>query len=114
MKFLLDENAEYAIAEFLKGLGHDVRIIGLDYPAGLSDEEVLRIANEELRILITNDRDFGQLIFRERMAHSGVIFFRLGEQPVTEKIGLLARILREHPHGLDAFVVVTRHRIRTR
>ena len=60
MRFLLDENAELRIAVFLPGLGHDVTAIPHDYPHAL----------RERRILITNDRDFGELIFREGLAHA--------------------------------------------
>ena len=65
MKFLLDENVERRLAPFLQELGHDVTVVGVDYPSSLSDHEVLVIAYKERRILITNDRsDFGELIFR--------------------------------------------------
>ncbi len=77
MRFLLDESAEYRIATFLRQAGHDVTAIAYDHPQGLADIEVLRIAEAERRILITNDRDFGELIFRRGLSHSGVIYFRL-------------------------------------
>ncbi len=64
MKFLLDESADFPLASFLKQLGHDVTAIAHDYPHALKDREVLSIAREEQRILIANDRDFGELIFR--------------------------------------------------
>lgn len=80
MRFLLDESAEYRLASFLRNPGHDVTAIAHDYPAGLADTEVLALARREDRILITNDRDFGELIIRQRLAHAGVIFFRLSDQ----------------------------------
>lgn len=78
MKFLLDESAEFRIAAFLTNQGHDVKTIVREYTPGLPDSEVLAIARHEQRILITNDRDFGELIFRQILPHSGVIYFRLG------------------------------------
>jgi hypothetical protein len=42
----------------LKALGHDVRVIGIDHPAALTDDEVLSVAVGESRVLVTNDRDF--------------------------------------------------------
>ncbi len=74
MKFLLDENVERRFLPFLKALSHDVTRVGDDYPHGLLDQEVLAIANQEGRIVITNDRsDFGELIFRYHHPHRGVI-----------------------------------------
>ena len=58
MRFLLDENAEFRIGRFLRGLGHDVTSIAVDYERGQNDRTVLELAVDEQRILITNDRDF--------------------------------------------------------
>jgi predicted nuclease of predicted toxin-antitoxin system len=77
VRFLLDENAEYRLAAFLRERGHEVTAVARDYPGALTDREVLAIALVEARILITNDRDFGELIVRERLPHAGVIYFRL-------------------------------------
>ncbi len=108
MRFLLDENAEFRIAAFLTGLDHDVTAIAHDYPHALSDREVLAIALHERRILITNDRDFGELVFREGLAHAGVIYFRLAlESPAAAKIEWLRRILEQYPDRLGRFLVVT-------
>ena len=77
MKFILDQNVERRLASFLKNLGHDVKVVSIDYPAGILDQEVLSSAYKESRILLTNDKgDFGELIFRHHHPHSGVILFR--------------------------------------
>ena len=57
MRFLLDESADYPLSDFLQKYWHDVTAIAHDYPQSLSDLQVLAIAQEEQRILITNDRD---------------------------------------------------------
>ena len=107
MKFLLDESAEFRIAAYLQSQGHEVTAIAHDYPASLSDRDVLAIAHQEDRILITNDRDFGELIFREQQPHAGVIYFRLSPaSSVVEKIRWLERILADHPSDLGKFIVV--------
>jgi|SRR5579875_40933 len=69
MKFLLDESADYPLAQFLRDLGHDVTAIAHEHPHALKDAEVLKIAVSERRVLITNDRDFGELVFRRRLGH---------------------------------------------
>ena len=76
MRFLLDQRAEGRIATFLADHGHDATRIARDYPAGLPDEQVLDIARREQRILIANDKDFGDLAFRRNLPHVGVILFR--------------------------------------
>ena len=77
MRFLLDENADERLADYLRRLGHDATTIRNDYTRSIEDRDVLAIALREQRILITNDRDFGELIIRERLAHAGAIYFRL-------------------------------------
>lgn len=77
MRFLLDENAEYRLALFLRAQGHDVTVIARDYPGAMTDTDILATAYQEQRIVITNDRDFGALVFFKQQAHAGVILFRL-------------------------------------
>lgn len=78
MRFLLDENVEYRLASLLQTAGHHVTAIGHDYPHGLADREVVALAHKEHRILLTNDRcDFGELVFRYHIPHSGIILFRI-------------------------------------
>lgn len=55
MRFLLDQNIERRLASFLKNLGYDVKVVGVDFPAGKLDQDVLDFAYQESRILITND-----------------------------------------------------------
>ena len=70
MKFLLDENIDARLLPFLQDLGHDATSVGKDYFYGLLDEDVLAMAHQENRILLTNDRsDFGELIFRHGYVH---------------------------------------------
>jgi predicted nuclease of predicted toxin-antitoxin system len=107
MRFLLDESVEYRLAAFLKAEGHDVTAIAHEYPQALEDREVLAIAQREERILITNDRDFGDLIVREGLPHRGVIYFRLPVATLQLKVERLEYLLREHRQELDQFLVVT-------
>jgi predicted nuclease of predicted toxin-antitoxin system len=112
---LLDESAEARIAAFLANLGHDARRIGSDYPAGIPDRQVLAIARDERRILVTNDRDFGELIFEQRRPHAGVIFLRFPlDATANQKIDALARLLETHPDRLDRFLVVSPRGVRVR
>jgi len=113
MNFLLDQSAEARISDFLISLGHDAKRIGRDFPGGLPDEQVLAIAQSEQRILITNDSDFGELIFNKKFPHSGVIFFRLGSSSIIkEKTDWLKKLLLTHKGQLNKFVVIKPNGIR--
>jgi predicted nuclease of predicted toxin-antitoxin system len=114
MKFLLDQSADFRLIPHLRELGHDVEAISRNHPPGLPDEDVLTIARQEARILIVADRDFGELIFHQELAHAGVIFFRLPGATLQTKIEYLNTVLEEHTDELERgeFLVVTPGRIR--
>lgn len=114
MKFLLDENAEYRLAAFLIGQGHDVTAIAHDYPHALTDQDVLSIARRERRVLITNDLDFGELIFRQGRPHHGVILLRLPAGGTARKIAALKRLLASHADSVHEFVIVGPRGVRIR
>ena len=114
MNFLFDQSADFRLIPHLRSLGHNAQAISRDYPHGLADEDVLAIAREDQRILLVSDRDFGELIFQQGLAHAGVIFFRLPGVPLQTKIEQLNRVLHEYTEALErgAFLVVTASRIR--
>ncbi len=114
MRFLLDESADFPLAAVIEEMGHDVTAIAHDYPHALRDHEVLSIARGERRILITNDRDFGELIFRQRLDHAGVILFRLGDEDLPTKVAWLKHVLTDHADQLKHFLVVTERGVRVR
>jgi predicted nuclease of predicted toxin-antitoxin system len=114
MKFLFDQSADFRLIPHLRELGHDVSVISRNYPHGLADEDVLAIARDEQRILMVADRDFGELIFQQGLAHAGLICFRLPGTSLQTKIEQLNRVLDEYAEALQAgaFVVVSPGRIR--
>ena len=114
MKFLFDQSADFRLIPHLRSLGHDVSAVSRNYPPGLADEDVLAIARQEQRILVVADRDFGELIFHQRLAHAGVLFFRLPGAHLQTKIEHLNQALQEHAEELAAgeFVVVAPGNIR--
>jgi predicted nuclease of predicted toxin-antitoxin system len=113
MRFLLDESAEVRIARFLETEGHDVKYVLRDFPIGLPDAAILALAHSEQRVLITNDRDFGELVFRLHHHHSGVVYFRLPDDAdATQKIDWMRRILTQHVADLGKYIVVEPGRLR--
>ena len=63
---------------------------------GADDKEVIRIASEQDRILIINDKDFGELVFREKKQHKGVILSRLEDERANNKIAVLKNMLEKY------------------
>lgn len=112
MKFLIDASTDRRLREHLLAMGHDVSRIGTDHPATLSDSDVLAIAHREGRILITDDRDFGELVFRHRRPHAGVIYLRLGTTHLATLLDRIDDVLMHHAARLDQFLVVTRDTVR--
>jgi predicted nuclease of predicted toxin-antitoxin system len=93
LKFLANENIPLASVTFLKSKGYDIKAIGLDNPS-ISDEEVMKIAIEEGRTVITYDSDYGELIFKQGFKPSGgVIFIRNQPKDPFETANLIERLL---------------------
>jgi predicted nuclease of predicted toxin-antitoxin system len=79
----------------------------------MADGDVIEKAFSEERILVTNDKDFGNHVYRQRRPHSGVILLRLQDERPTQKIDALKRLLGRYADRLaGAFMVVTDTRIR--
>lgn len=115
MRFLLDESAEARIAVFLAKAGHDAARIGRDHPAGLSDGDVLDIAHRERRVLVANDKDFGELVVRFGRPHAGIVLFRCPlDATADEKIEALRRRLASDLPYWERLVVLSSHGIRAR
>lgn len=112
MRFLVDECTGPAVARWLRSRGHDVFSV-YEQARGLSDDAVLRRAVSESRILITNDKDFGEKVFRDRRTHNGVVLLRLTNERTDAKIAVLSRLLDNHAdHLTDSFAVASEDRIR--
>jgi predicted nuclease of predicted toxin-antitoxin system len=112
MKLLLDENIEKAITTSLRESGYDVICVS-ETACGCSDEEVLRIANEERRILVTSDTDFGEMIFRQGKTCYGLVLLRFASEKVNDKIRTLQHLLKHHSGKLSGhFTVASAQQIR--
>ncbi len=112
MKFLVDECTGPAVAHWLEQQGHDVFSV-YDQARGIDDDKVIGIAQAEGRILITNDRGFGEKVFRERRPHHGVVFLRLANERSANKIRVLDQLISQHSDASSSrFVVVTETSVR--
>lgn len=113
IKFLLDENLGYKIAIFLRDKEFDVKSVLEDY-RGISDTKVLQIANKEKRIIITLDKDFCALIFRDLLPCEGLILLRLKNEFPENIIKVLEQALKANQNFQKKFVVISDNKIRIR
>lgn len=114
MKFLVDASCDARIAIHLNTNGHDATRVGTDYQADLPDIELLDIALREGRVLITDDRDFGELVFRLRRPHAGVIYLRVGTTDIEYRCRRLDEALDSMKEPVQEFIVVSRDEVRIR
>jgi predicted nuclease of predicted toxin-antitoxin system len=112
VRFLVDECTGPAVANWLRGQSHEVFSV-YDDARGMADDDVLAKAAIENWILITNDKDFGEKIFRHKRVHHGTILLRLEDERAASKIAAIEKLLQLHKNQLpDRFVVVTEKRVR--
>lgn len=113
-RFLVDESVGQAVVEQLRVLGHDVEAVGELMPQAL-DDRVLEYAWQERRILVTNDRDFGDKVYRDGRPHAGILLLRLADDRAATKVRIITALLAAHSDQLAGrFVVVTERSIRIR
>ena len=112
MRFLADENFPRPAILALRQRGFDVTWV-VEEGAGASDGNVLAWCIRENRTLLTLDKDFGELVFRDRAAaHCGVILFRLDQSSPAEFVSGVIATLRSREDWNGFFGVVTGSRIR--
>lgn len=84
-----------------------------DSARGMDDDDIIRMAFAETWILVTNDKDFGDKVYRERRPHRGIILMRLQDESAHIKIEVLLGLIERYPDQLvDRFIVLTEKRVR--
>ena len=107
----MDEGTGPAVADRLASQGHEVFSV-YDLVRGM-DDEIVRKAFDENWILITNDKDFGEQVYRGRKPHHGIVLLRLADERAKSKIEILRQLLNSHAKKLpEQFVVVTEKTVR--
>lgn len=112
MKFLADESCDFAVVRTLRDAGYEVLAVA-DVSPSASDDAVIALAAQENRILLTEDKDFGQLVFAEQQNSGGVILVRF---PATARASLSTAILQlvtqAGDHLVGRFTVLQPGRVR--
>jgi len=112
MRFLVDECTGPGVAHWLRQQGHDVFSV-YEQARGIDDDEIVERANNEKRILITNDKDFGEKIFRDNKPHMGVILLRLEDERAPNKIATVQKLISNYSEQLNNnYIVATENRVR--
>lgn len=110
--FLADESVDFRIVTSLRDEGYHIEAI-LEMTPSISDERVLNIANELEAILLTEDKDFGDLTYRLDKPNHGIILIRMSGIPIQEKTNKIIKVLKEHLDELaHSFTVISSDKVR--
>ncbi|MCK1336282.1 DUF5615 family PIN-like protein [Bradyrhizobium sp. 38] len=114
MLWLADECVTVSLVRELRGAGHDVLYIA-EFAASLSDVDVIALASQEGRLLLTADKDFGELVFRRGHAVPGLILLRIGPENGPLVKARLLEAIDQFGQGLfGRYVVIDEVRFRSR
>ena len=114
MNFLADESVDQQIVEQLRLQGHEVFYVAEMEPS-IPDDLVMQRANEHLALLLTEDKDFGELVYRQGLIHRGVILARLAGLSSQTKALVVSRAIAERANEMpNAFSVISPGMIRIR
>lgn len=112
MRFLVDECVGTSVAAYLKLNNHIVYSV-FEESRGAQDDDLLQKCFSENYILITSDKDFGEMIFKNQKKHKGIILIRCHPNNFKQKIVVLTKLLANYSDKLEKnFVVLTNENVR--
>lgn len=112
--FVADENFDYTIIKELRKTGYSVIAIAESFPS-IPDPQVLQIATDRKAILLTEDKDFGELVHRLRMPHCGILLVRLLKITSAEKSARVCEVINNFQQDLFySFAVLSNDQLRIR
>jgi predicted nuclease of predicted toxin-antitoxin system len=114
VRWLADECVAAPLVASLRGAGHDVLYVA-EAAAGLSDADVIALALRENRLLLTEDKDFGDLVFRGGRSVPGAVLMRIDpDNEELKKIRLAGAIERYGEELFGRYMVIEEGRFRSR
>lgn len=114
MKFLIDESTGQAVVSRLRELGHDVTAVSEDMPQA-NDDLIIATALSEGRVLVTNDKDFGEKVNRDSQGHAGILLLRLKDDRAIIKAQVTENVVERFGEQLrNSFTVAAQSRVRLR
>lgn len=113
-KFLADESVDFRIVKSLRNDGYQIEAI-VELESGIEDDDVLKMAMGLEAILLTEDKDFGELTFRLQKPNKGIILIRMSGQQIEDKVKKLKEVLEKHLNELSGkFTVISSQKVRIR
>ncbi|MBW1702476.1 MAG: DUF5615 family PIN-like protein [Deltaproteobacteria bacterium] len=114
LKFLVDIGVSKKVEEYLVEQGYDTKTVrAID--TRMSDQEIIRLAASEGRMVITMDKDFGELVYHSAMKHCGVLLLRLEDATGLVKLEVVRDILESYSDQIkNHFCVYQNNRFRIR
>ena len=114
MRFLADENVPRPIVCWLRDQGHDV-LYAAESRAQTPDDDLLSEAEAQGSVILTQDKDFGELVFRDHLNSHGVILMRMENFPASFRLARLQAVWITIENNLPGkFIVVTKSKVRIR
>ena len=114
LKFLVDVGVGKRVEKYLKDEGYDTKAVR-DIDPRMQDEDIIRIATSESRMVITMDKDFGELVYHSLLQHNGVLLLRLENATSLEKVQVVRDILLRHSEQIkNCFCVFQNNKFRIR
>jgi predicted nuclease of predicted toxin-antitoxin system len=114
MNLLADESVEREVVERLRADGHPTVYVAELSPS-VTDDQVLNEANARAALLVTADKDFGELVYRLGRVHAGVVLTRLAGLSAAAKADVVSQLFRDHAAELaGAFCVIAPGSVRIR
>ena len=114
LKFIIDVGVGKKVEDFLYKSGYDVLSVREINPS-MSDSKIIGIASKNNRIIITMDKDFGELVYNSGLKHKGILLLRTENCSADKKIIILSEILRNYSSELEEnFCVFSKDRLRIR
>ena len=106
LRFLADESCDFAVVRALRSDGFDVYVVN-EVMRRSDDRELIELARRENRILLTEDKDFGWLVFASAMESAGVVLIRYPGNARQALADAIRRVVEEHGDQLgNSFVVL--------
>lgn len=114
MELIADESVDFGIVRILRQKGYSVISVTEKF-SGIKDTKVLEIANKKAILLLTEDKDFGDLVYRFQLQHKGILLMRLNNIARQERFKIVADLMDKYFEELkNNFSVLTHKGIRIR
>ena len=114
LKFLVDVGVGRKVEDYLLEKGYDIKAVR-SIDQRMPDQEIIRLAISERRIVITMDKDFGELVYHSGLNHSGILLLRLEDASGVEKQRVISEILAKYSNKMkNHFCVYQNKKFRIR